>query len=492
MKRNNELLGKAMSNHTNGKSKESHHPSRREFLKTGAISTFLLGTGVLPSYGRDRVLSEGSAKNVIFLVSDGMSSGTLALADILKRRREGNATHWARLYEEGRARRSLMDMASADRIVTDSAAAASSWGCGHRINNGGVNYGVNGEMHKPVLPVFSDAGKSTGLVTTTRITHATPAGFAANVEARGMEDTIAEQYLQRNVDVLLGGGNRHFDPQMRDDNRNLYQEYEQAGYDLVRNKQELQRTGTRNRRLLGTFSDGHLPYSIDHANIREYRNDIPTLSEMTETALEELSRNDRGFILQVEGGRVDHAAHGNCVAGMLYDQIAFDDAIGTACSFAENRDDTLVIITTDHGNANPGLNSGPDEKFDTLQQFRHSFSWIHSELNEDSTLQQIRERVEAATNFQITAEEAQVYLDATKGTYKPVYNEMSGRASVLGQIVANYTNVNWIGGSHTSDYVELAAFGPGCEAIKQNGLVRNTDLFDIMTEAAGVAEFAES
>ncbi len=165
--------------------------SRREFLKTGALSTAALGSGILGGGARKSKKRSvaGDAKNVIFLVSDGMSAGTLALADQIKISETGEKTHWMKLYESDKEHhRGLMDMASLDSVVTDSAAAASSWGCGQRINNGGLNWGPNDEPIKPINLIFRDAGKGTGLVTTTRLTHATPSGFSVNVPQRGMEE----------------------------------------------------------------------------------------------------------------------------------------------------------------------------------------------------------------------------------------------------------------------------------------------------------------
>jgi len=459
---------------------------RRKFLKRGTLFTALLGSGFWQSTGCEIVAKEGSARNIIFLVSDGMSSGTLAMADIMLRRRESRVSHWLRLYEEGRARRALMDMASANRIVTCSAAASSSWSCGRRVNNGAVNVGPEGEQYLPIFSIMQDSGKSTGLVTTTRITHATPAGFAANVEDRNMEDEIAIQYLERGVDVLMGGGNRHYDPAQREDGRDLYTEYRNAGYHVAQHKTEMFWKGSRTNRLLGIFSEGHLPYTLDHINTPDFMEKIPTLAEMTDIALQKLSNGPNGFIILIEGGRVDHAAHENDIGGLIYDQIAFDEAIGVVLDFVENRNDTLVIITTDHGNANPGFNSGPDESFDRIQHFRHSSAWIQSGLNEKSTVSQVRDRVYAATGVEIHNDEAEIYVRSVRRTYSSVYRRMSGRSSVLGQILANYTNVNWIGGSHTADYVELCAFGPGSETLK--GFVRNTTIFDLMLKAAGVQE----
>lgn len=472
--------------------------SRREFLKTGALSSLALGSGILSSSasGRDISSKIGDAKNVIFLVSDGMSTGTLALADLVKHAQFGEKTHWIQLYESDREyHRGLMDMASLNSNVTDSAAAASSWGSGHRINNGAVNVGPDGNEYKSICEIFRDAGKATGLVTTARITHATPAGFGINMRSRGMEDEIAEQYLEREYDVLMGGGNRHFSSDLRGDRNDLYSDFEDKGYTVVKNKNQLSRASL-NSKLLGIFSDSHMPYTIDHKTIPQLRDNVPTLAEMTSAALDRLERNSDGFLVQIEGARVDHAAHGNDAAGMIYDQIAFDDAIKVVMDFTERREDTLVILTTDHGNSNPGLSgmgggyTDSPEILSTLFDYKHSFEWMYDELGSGTTSESaIREAVEAATQTQITSEEARMVLNAIQGNFKAPFKLRQGAGAVLSGVLANYNGVYFMTTNHTADYVEIAAWGPGSDRIP--GFVRNTDLFDLMVDMADVRSFAQ-
>jgi alkaline phosphatase len=474
--------------------------SRRSFLKKGiALPALAVAPTIWAGSGRNgsvAVPTSGNARNVIFMVSDGMSAGTLAMADHLRRRRDGHASHWISLYEKDtahRVRRGMMDMASLDAVVTDSAAAASSWGCGHRVNNNSVNMAPDGREHRTILEIFRDAGKKTGLVTTTTITHATPAGFSANVPSRAMQDRIAEQYLERQYDVLLGGGNEFFDAGRRRDGRDLYAAYRAAGYGVVRDRAGLSAAPSQGR-LLGIFHDGHLPYTLDHVNDTQLAQAVPTLAEMTRAALQRLDADPNGFILQVEGGRVDHGAHGNDASAMLFDQVAFDDAIEAVLQFTDNRDDTLVIITSDHGNGNPALNgmgSGylqSDPSFDRLLTFRHTNNWILSGLNAESSISAIKERVEAATGLEFTDRQAWDLLDAYRGQFRPTFSLMSSASAVMGQIMANYTAVSFTSGNHTSDFVELAAFGPGSEVI--TGFTRNTDMFNIMLAAVGIAETA--
>lgn len=471
--------------------------TRKEFLKTSALASLGLSSAVIT--GRDNKFqgklqkANGEAKNIIFMVSDGMSSGTLALADLVKQRQYGQETHWVSLYNSRKRKyhRSLMDMASLNSPVTDSAAAASSWGCGQRVNNGAINMSPSGDKYKPIAKIFRDAGKRTGLVTTTRITHATPAGFSANVPDRGMEDTIAMQYLEREYDLLMGGGARHFESSSREDDKDLFAGFRAKGYEVIRKKSEL--SIAPQEKLLGIFADSHLPYTIDRKNDSKLNSTVPTIAEMTETALERLDYSSNGFLLQVEGGRVDHGAHGNDAAALIYDQIEFDEAVGVALDYISGRDDTLLIITTDHGNANPGVNGVGDRyteagsKLDKIQRFRRTNDWILSGLDKNSSINNIRERVEAAVNLGITKQQAQMLHKSLNGNLTTVYEAKSNPDAVLGSILANYLSINWLGTVHTSDYVELAVLGPGIE--RMDSFTRNTELFDMMVALAGVEEY---
>lgn len=144
------------------------------------------------------------------MVSDGMSLGTLSMADLYSRNILGKGSHWLNLYHEKKVTRTLMDTASASSIVTDSAAASSAFGGGIRVKNGTLNMGANGEKHLPIWQQYKKAGKKAGCVTTVTITHATPAGFCVNSSRRNAEPQIAEMYAELELDVLLGGGEMSF------------------------------------------------------------------------------------------------------------------------------------------------------------------------------------------------------------------------------------------------------------------------------------------
>lgn len=489
-------------NHSNTSEQTSSGMNRKDFLKYGALSSLFVGAGAFGgcSSGGGATAAgtsasgasdfAGKAKYVIFLVSDGMSQGTLQMADMMRRRQHGKASKWISLYEEEKVAHGLMDMATGNSTVPDSAAASSSWGCGKRIYNGNVNMDNDGTEYRPILPLFKEAGKKTALVTSARVTHATPAGFAANVPQRGMEDQIAGQYLQREFDIILGGGNRFFNSNSREDGQNLYAGFNDKGYKVARTKAEL---GEANgfERTLGIFTDSHLPYMLDHQNTAELRRDVPTLPELSRYALNSLEASGDGFILQIEGARVDHAAHSTDTAGLIYDQLAFDESIEVAMEFYDRHpEETLVIITSDHGNANPGLNGTGQyyddslPNFDKIQEFRHTNNWILSGLNDGSSVNEIISRIAEATSIEVAREHAMMLRQSLRGEFNAPYAMRSRPSMVLCDIMSNHTSVAFVGSAHTSDYVELAVAGVGQDQI--GTFTRNTDLFTLMTRAAGV------
>lgn len=465
---------------------------RRKFFKNGSL--FTIGTalinplsGVANTLNPDFINKNKKAKNIIFMVSDGMSSGTLNMAHLFLERKTGKGSNWIQLYKDNRITRSVMDTASANSIVTDSAAGSSSWGCGFRVNNGSLNVGPNGETYLPILQKFKKSGKKVGCVTTVPVTHATPAGFSVNAKKRNDQSDIAKQYLDLNFDLFLGGGSDYFRAETRKDKRNLFTEFEQKGYQVAVNKNQLLQT-KNNKPLLGIFAGDALPYNIDRLQSENLTNSTPSLAEMTQKAIDNLKDHKNGFVIQVEGGKVDWAAHANDIGALIHEQISFDEAIKVAIDFAEKDQETLVIITTDHGNANPGIIYGKEanKNFDSLQIYKHSNEWILNSFNSNTTISQIKEVIEMSNGFAISEDDAKTILSYYTGLNKEdgIYNYKKLPYQALADIQKKTTSVGWISSDHSADFVELAAFGPGSELLKP--FVKNTDLHYLMLQAAEV------
>lgn len=465
---------------------------RRDFFKNGALTalgaSLLHPTKIFGSTSNAEInFKNKKAKNIIILVSDGMSIGTLNMTDMLLHRKTGQYSNWLNLYRENKVARALMDTASASSLVTDSAAASSSWGSGFRVKNGSINVGVNGEAYLPLWQKFKKAGKKVGVVTTVPATHATPAGFCVNSKSRNKQDKIAQMYLEHQIDVIMGSGDKYFSAEKRKDKKDMYSAYKTVGYQVAKNRNQLNSLDN-SKPILGVFGEYSLPYSVDRDNDSDLSEAYPTLSEMTQKAIDNLKNHSEGFTLLVEAGKVDWAAHGNDISALIYDQIAFDNAVKTAIDFAEKDENTLVIITTDHGNANPGViyGKGANNNFDSIQTYKHSNEWILNGFNANSKISQVKERITYANNFTVTDEEAKLILNYYHGLNQEdgLYNPRHLPFEVLATIQKKYNSVGWISMQHSADYVELAMYGPGSELLKP--FIKNTDLHYLMLQAAEV------
>jgi alkaline phosphatase len=462
--------------------------NRRRFLKG---STLLSGLAVMSptvifSNDLESISKKNKkAKNIIFLISDGMSTGTLQMANLYSQNILNKNGNWMNLYAENKVSRALMDTASASSAVTDSAAASSSFGGGYRVRNGVLNVGPNGEKYLPIWQKFKNAGKKAGCVTTVTITQATPAGFCVNSDSRNAENEIAEMYAGLGLDVLMGGGDEFFNPDKRSDKKDIYKIYQEKGYQILKDKTELGNL-KKGAKTLGVFSTGALPYSIDRINIPELQH-TPTLAEMSKAAIDQMKDHKDGFVLLIEGGKVDWAAHANDIAALIHDQLAFDEAVKTAVDFAEKDTETLVIITTDHGNANPGLIYGTDatKKFNSIADYKYTNEYILNAIHSNFNLQQIKDWIYQTNKISLSDQEAQHLLDFYSGLEKMedgLYNYKKLPFKAYSEIQKKHNNIGWISMDHSGDYVELAAFGPGSELLKP--FVKNTDMHYLMLEAA--------
>ena len=362
---------------------------------------------------------KSTPKRLIFFLSDGMGPAHLTLA------RDSGACGDALVLDDHLVGASRTR--STDSLVTDSAAGATAYATGHRTYNrvvGEVPEGADRDVdftgegrgvqnatssRRPIRPAGTIvegaqlAGMRTGIVTTTRVTHATPASFSTHVADRDDENEIAlEQVYSLDLNVILGGGAGRFlgkdafpARSARDDARDLMADAEHRGYAIARDAGSLREvvaemvaeeseesSGERSRggnasaapfakrrfgpRVLGLFADSHLAYEIDDLagdGLAGFRNgatpsredfEAPSLVTMLDAALAVLDArfaehdNDEGFFLLVEAGRIDHAAHANDAGAVVGEICAYDRAFKRAVEYVASRDDALVVATSDH------------------------------------------------------------------------------------------------------------------------------------------------
>ena len=464
--------------------------ARRDWLKAASL------TGASALAGVDRLAAESNptpatkVRGVVFMVSDGMSPGVMTLAEAYSKLTRKQGTCWWQLFNNKSSVRGLMDNASANSLVTDSAAASSAWGGGKRVNNGAINMTPDGKAVTPVAQILKkNPSMRIGLVTSATVTHATPAGFAASVSKRSDENLISPQYLNR-VDVILGGGSGFFDKNARPDQLDLNGEFAKAGYDVVADRQAM--LNSKNPKLLGTFTTGHLPFSLDRDHNPAMQAQIPTLQEMATAALARFIESDGPFLLQIEGARIDHAAHLNDIAGLLGEQLAFDDAVAAVLAMTAGRKDILVVVTSDHGNANPGLNgmgvsyAESSQRFERITRMKASFERVFAEWGgiRKCDPKKLTDLVQRHLDFKLKGGEAEALCDIfAKEPIVEWNHQLDKPEGLLGQIAGNHTGIGWTGTTHTSDPTLVSAIGP--QQDRFSGMVTNSDVFGHFVEMLG-------
>ncbi|ASX11429.1 alkaline phosphatase [Aeromonas dhakensis] len=339
----------------------------------------LVSTALLAALGGAAQAQASDAKNVILFIGDGMGPTVLTATRLYKVGEEGN------LEIMKLARSARIKTFSNDAQTTDSAPSMAAYTTGVKMNNEVIamssdtkavapgkdvngNKGINNctsDNGKPVptiLELAKAVGKSVGAVTTTELTHATPAATYSHICHRDAAYAIAEQAvpggagfntaLGDGVDVLMGGGANHWTPYNstsnkggRADGRDLTAELTAQGYHYVTTKDDL--AGVNSGKVLGLFSaKSHLDYELDRV-AKGAASTQPSLSEMTAKAIDLLSQNSQGYFLMVEGGRIDHALHGTNAKRSLTDAVALDEAVKTALGKVDLKD-TLIVVTADH------------------------------------------------------------------------------------------------------------------------------------------------
>lgn len=301
-------------------------------------------------------------KNIIIMVPDGMGLANVTAARAFLFGPDGASLRFETLPEIGYQRTH-----AENSLVTDSAAAASAWACGEKFANGEISYHLAKKtFNSTIFELAKMKGKSTGLVATSTITHATPAAFGAHVFHRNCENEIARQYVEvTGIDVLLGGGVSKFKSTSADKcgvSGDFIASALNHGYQLVYNAEQLAAVVPGEIKLLGLFhNSGMTPEAF---RVGDSTNKEPHLWEMAEKALQILEKNDDGFILMVEGSQIDWANHDNNMVYQIGETIAFDRAVSSVLDWINakrgRKDETLLIVVPDHETGGFAIN-GPYE-----------------------------------------------------------------------------------------------------------------------------------
>lgn len=450
---------------------------KRKFFKkvvpVAVISTVLLG-GLIGSAADERVSAENvtqnnhaDIKNVIFLIGDGMGVSYTSAYRYFK---DDPTTTDVELTEFDKylVGQQMTYPDDDNDSITDSASAATAMSSGIKTYNNAIAVDKDKNRVKTVLEAAKEAGKSTGLVATSEITHATPAAYGAHNESRKNMDEIADDYYheringKHTIDVLLGGGKTNF---IRKD-VNLADSFNKDGYSYVSTKAELMKDD--NEQILGLFADGGLPKMIDRSA------ETPSLEEMTVAAIERLKKNEKGFFLMIEGSQIDWAGHANDVVGAMSEMEDFEKAFKAAIDFAKEDKHTLVVATADHSTG--GFSIGADGVYnwsvDAIKAAKRTPAFIAEQIAGGSDVE---------STLKLYIDQELLPLNEQEIEAVRVAGEKSSDIeAAIKTIFDKRSNTGWTTGGHTGEDVPVYAYGPAKERFA--GLLDNTDHAKIIFE----------
>jgi alkaline phosphatase len=296
--------------------------------------------------------------NVILMIGDGMGA-TQVYA--------GYVANKGHLYITQCPVTGLAKTYSADNLITDSAAGATAMATGEKTKDGFVGIDAHKKPVETILEYAEKNGLSTGMVVTSSITHATPACFIAHSLSRDFNEEIASYFLKTDIDFFIGGGRNFFYP--RSDGLNLMQQLRDKKYQILTTPEGID--SINSARVAGLIWEEHGP------SVLKGRGDM--LEKSTQKAVEELSRNEKGFFLMVEGSQIDWGGHQNDTRYLVEEMLDFDKAVGKALEFASNDGHTLVIITADHETGGFAVTGGNIKRGSVIGEFltdSHTGVWV--------------------------------------------------------------------------------------------------------------------
>lgn len=493
-----------------------------------------------------------SARNVILLVGDGMGVPQLTFGIVYGRQSPDSqytksGLNIERMMRAGRT--GFMLTYPKGNIIVDSAASATQLATGYFAGSEMIGIDAEGNKRPTILQNAKRIGKATGLVSSARLTHATPASFAAHAPHRSMENLIAEQMIATAPDVMLSAGYEYFLPKSvgdeasaaykawrakipsslklrsyRSDERDLLSEAESAGYKLSFDFQSMKTIGSG--KMLGLYGLDGMPSAIAEASYENNPNrTVPTLKDMTEKALELLSKDKDGFFLMIEGGQIDWAGHVNDAGWLLNEVIQFDKAIGAVLAFVEKNPDTLVILTADHETGSFGFsyskNDVPQPRKLSGNAFRDSLFAPKYNFGDPDVLRRLKAQkapienvyyafealpaekrnaqalaamISDATGFVMTLEEATEVLAAVSSKDKASTNSVlmeeykqsfasNVAGNLIGRALSKEQQVVWGTGTHTMSMVPLVVHGPTPHTAAFGSLMHSTEVNHAMQKA---------
>lgn len=435
-------------------------------------------------------------KNVILLIPDGTSISVVS------------AARWYQIYNKLGGENLHIDpyfcgtvkTFSSNAPIGDSAPTTSAYMTGMPQQTGNVAIYPPADPDNDLVPVdpamayqplatILEAAKiqqkkAVGMVVTVEFPHATPADCAAHYYARDKYEYIAPQMAYNNLDVMFGGGNSI----LTDD---IKKHFKKSNTALIQDDLKAFRSFNSNNKVWALFQGRELPYDLDRDTTQ-----IPSLEEMTRKAIAQLSKNENGFFLMVEGSKVDWMAHGNDAVGCITEFLAFDKAVGAAIDFARKDGETAVIILPDHGNSGFSIGrrdlksydkASISKLFDNVSKYKKTGPGLEEILMKEDT-GNFKTVFKKYTDIDLTDEEL-ASLVSTKDDNEDDYMKKAQSRSMGHTIIDIMNSRTYFGfttGGHTGEEVFLAAYHPQGDI--PLGMNTNVQIFDYLFDAMGFKE----
>lgn len=454
---------------------------------------------------------QAKAKNVIFLIADGLSVAHRTAARIMsKGMTEGKAN--GRLNMDDVPPAAFIGTSATDAVATDSANTMSAYMTGHKtaVNAIGVYADrTPASMDDPKVENIAEAlrrqtKKSIGIISTAELQDATPAAIVAHTRKRGDKAEINGMLFDVKPEVLLGGGSAYFLPQAtagskRKDDKDYIAMFKEAGYTLATSKGELATAaGSNTGKILGLFHTGNMDTTLDREFLKKGTvgkfPEQPGLVEMTTVALDNLSKNPEGFFLMVEAANVDKMSHPLDWDRAVVDTIEFDKAIGVAREFAAKNPDTLIVVTGDHTHGVSIIGTVDDEKPGTeMREKVGTYAEAGFPNYEDKDGDGYPDKVDVSRRLFLNANNGPDHYETFRpkldGPFAPSiqnekkeyianeqYKDVPGAVFVSGIIPKSADS-----GVHAVDDIVLQAEGPGAEGFR--GYMEQSDVYKALAEA---------
>lgn len=416
----------------------------------------------------------GSAKNVIMMIPDGYSIEI------------ETATRWTTAEKKlvlDDMVKGLVRVNNSNTPIADSAPAATAMATGSKTETPFISCystkdGMPGfydfDKNKAKMPLATvlegakRSGRSTGIVSTSNIQHATPAAFCSHYPNRNEYEILGEQQVYQDMDVVLGAGSQYLDASKRKDKEDLINEIKSLGYDYFTTKSEMDKT-TSNK-IWGMFAEKSMKYDIDRDPSVE-----PSLAEMTTKAINTLSKNDKGFFLMVEGSEIDWGAHANDPVATITDAIAFDKAVAVAKEFVKKTPNSVLIVAADHGTGgmtfgSTGINSGYDKT--ELDKFTNLVA------NAKMTGQKVAEKLDDnRTNIKDIMKEAYAINDLTAEEENLIKTaDKKDLQTAVGKVVSDRSYIGWTTRGHVGGDIALHCLTNGDNLKTLEGTIFNNQI----------------